>query len=499
MALFNEAKEEYTSLAQNGSWSQAEVQRAFHAKWAASCYKFAVAHGGLYIKCSQFIASLQNSSEAAGVPKEYVEALRPLTDAVPPRPWAEVATVAEEELNGPIEQFVESIEQVPIAAASLAQVHKAVLKPSKGSEGAASVTAAVKLQYPTLQAQIASDFEVMNMMQTMVAPVGYDFSWLLQDLQKYVTSELDFQTEAKNTQAAAEALQGLAPGVLVPPLVPALCSARTLATEFVTGLTRLDQPAALAAARLSSAACGALVAGCFSELWLVHGLVHGDPHAGNIYARAAPHTGRPQVVLLDHGLYHRLTTADRLRMCQLILAAATPLPSTSTVSRLSKHFAGALGPLFPALISPAFAFSTGMGLRNLRAASEGRLPAGTTLEDVWQTLVAMHNGESDVIGLLHSMGYVRGLLNALDNYPEQRRVHALTRSATQAVCEAKHSFLRAPRLALALRLTDLRVRALFAVLALLRVLLHILDRVAAALLVLTQAVFGKRRVAPHPQ
>lgn len=290
-----------------------------------------------------------------------------------------------------------------------------------------------------------------------------------------MTSELDFTSEAKNSQAASDALQSLAPSVLVPPLVPELCSARTMATEFVTGLTRLDKPEALKSERLSAGRMGELTSACFSELWLVHGLVHGDPHAGNVYGRRTPGTGKPQLVLLDHGLYHRLTAADRLTMCDLVLASASPWPNTTAVLKGAKHFAGALAPLFPALISPAFAFSTGMNLRQLRAASEGRLPAGTTLDDVWQTLVAMHAGESDVIGLLHSMGYVRGLQNAL-SYPEKPRVLALTRCATRAVCASRHIYFKGPRLALALRLTALRVHLLFLMLLVVGYLLPALDK-----------------------
>ena len=516
MALFNEAKEEYTALAAKGQWEAGGVRAntAFHTKWAAQCYEFAVNHGGLYIKASQFITSLQNSSEAAGVPREYVEALRPLTDSVPPRPFDQVASVAAEELGKPLSKFVKSIEEQPIAAASLAQVHKATVSADKlgtaegsssatsgggGSGGGGPVTVAVKLQYPMLREQIAADFEVMNMMQSMVAPTGYDFSWLLLDLQKYVTSELDFATEAKNTQAASDALRSLAPGVLVPSLVPALCSSRTLCTEFITGLTRLDKPSDLKALSLEPKALGDLCAAMFCELWLVHGLVHGDPHAGNVYCRPHPASRKPQVILLDHGLYHHLTDADRINMCEMILAAATPWPSCGKVMRLAKHFAGALAPLFPALISPAFAFSTGMSLRQLRAASEGRLPAGTTLDDVWQTLVAMHNGESDVIGLLHSMGYVRGLLNAL-NYDEKPRVLALTRCATRAVCSHRHKQLKAPRLALALALTATRVHLLFVLLFWLRLMLRVLDMLCNSILAcvsLCRRLTGGGRVTPE--
>ena len=492
MAYFQEAKTEHDALPPGESPARA----SFHLKWAARCHDFAVDHGGVYIKAAQFISSLQGGAGEAGVPREYVDALRPLTDRVPPRPFAGVAAVAEEELGAPLADLVESIEEEAIAAASLAQVHRAYVPPR--SKGAEPTAVALKLQYPTLREQIASDFEVLGMMQGMIAS-QYDFTWLLSDLQKYVSSELDFRTEAKNARAAADALNSLAPGVLVPPLVPKLCSERTLATEFVDGLTRLDRPAALATLQLSQHELGRLVSEAFATLSLRHGLVHGDPHSGNVYARVQPGGTRQspahaaaQLVVLDHGLYHRLTDADRLRMCTLILECARPWPSRKRVRAASTHFAGALAPLFPALLSPAFAIATGLSASQLRAASLGRLPEGTTLEDVWQTLVEMHNGESDVIGLLHSMGYIRGLQNSL-GYPEKERVRALTACAARATFEAaaagKKLLLHESRLALALRLCAIRVWLLFALLSVAGTLLRGYD-------ILRRATSA--RVAPDP-
>ena len=451
MTLFNQAKGEYDALKASREAAadpDGALLKAFHERWAVQCHDFAVNHGGVYIKAAQFIASLQGGAGEAGVPREYVEALRPLTDRVPPRPFEAVAPVAEEELGQPLGELLASIDQTPIAAASLAQVHKGRLldpnaktRSAKGGKdgGGGGDVVAMKLQYPSLREQVEADFMVLQTMQTMAAPSGYDFSWLLADLQKYVTSELDFTTEAKNAMAAAEALRSLAPSVLVPRVVGELSATRVMATEFVEGLTRLDRPTELAALGLDRLEIGALAAAAFSELALVNGLVHGDPHSGNVYTRPLPGGGGAprragsttvpaQLVILDHGLYHRLTDADRLGMCDLVLACATPWPSRARVRALAKRFAGGLAPLFPALLSPAFAFSTGLSLKQLRAAAEGRLPAGTTLDDVWQTLVEMHAGESDVLGLLHSMGYVRGLLNAFRSDGLSRRVRPVMNS-----------------------------------------------------------------------
>ena len=388
MALFNEGKSEYEALAQQPDPDGA-LRSALHSKFGAKVLDLAIKHGGVYIKACQFVASLQGGAGDARIPREYIDALRPLTDRVPPRAYEEVAAVAEAELGRPLEQAVVSLERLPVAAASLAQVHRAAL-----TDG---TRIALKLQYPGLREQMASDFETLRMMCMMSKPLGYDVSWVVEDIEKYVTSELDFTREAENAAAAAAALSPLSPGVLVPLPVLSLCRPRVLATVFAEGLLRLDAPAALEQHRIDRRRLGVLIARAFAELPLVHGLVHGDPHAGNVYARRQA-DGSTGLVILDHGLYHRLTHGDRLAFCDLVLACATPWASRRATRALASRFAPGLEPLFPVLLSPSFALATGLSSRELRAAAAGKLPEGVTLEDVWRALVALHAGESDVLG-----------------------------------------------------------------------------------------------------
>lgn len=470
MALFDQAKAEYQTLPD--IWADTEERRALHRKYGQECFKFCVTHGGVYIKASQFVGSLQGGAADATIPREYLEALRPLTDSVPTRPFGEVSRVAEEDLGKPLKDLVESVSETAIAAASLAQVHKGVAK-VRG----VSTPVAIKLQYPNLPEQVAADFMSLRMMSQMMQSPNYDLGWLIDDIEKYVTSELDFGREADHGRAARAALSSLAPGVLVPEVVRELSSPRILATEFVEGLVRLDDAPALRERGLEPYDVGQLVSSAFPELALVNGLVHGDPHAGNVYCRNAD--GKPggpaQLVILDHGLYHKLTDSDRLGICELIIEAARPFPRRRRVRDLAERYAGTLAPLFPSLLSPAFAFSTGLSPKQLRAAAAGRLPEGTTLEDVWQTLLAMHNGESDVLGLLHSFGYIRGLQNAL-HHPEKQRVLGLVDAATRAV-RARRSppwFFAGQRQALALLLAAFRVHLLFLLLAIIGRILRML-------------------------
>ena len=515
MALFNEAKEEYTALAAKGQWEAGGVR-------ANTSLPHKV--GGAVLRvCRQSRRPLHQGQpihhvapkllEAAGVPREYAEALRPLTDSVPPRPFDQVASVAAEELGKPLSKFVKSIEEQPIAAASLAQVHKATVSADKlgtaegsstptsgggGSGGGGPVTVAVKLQYPMLREQIAADFEVMNMMQSMVAPTGYDFSWLLLDLQKYVTSELDFATEAKNTQAASDALRSLAPGVLVPSLVPALCSSRTLCTEFITGLTRLDKPSDLKALSLEPKALGDLCAAMFCELWLVHGLVHGDPHAGNVYCRPHPASRKPQVILLDHGLYHHLTDADRINMCEMILAAATPWPSCGKVMRLAKHFAGRSRRSSPPSSRPPSPSPPACRCASCgqppRAAS--RAPPSMMSGKRWWRCITANRMSSGFCTRWDTCAACS--TPSTTTRSARARAHALRR--VRAVCSHRHKQLKAPRLALALALTATRVHLLFVLLFWLRLMLRVLDMLCNSILAcvsLCRRLTGGGRVTPE--
>ena len=281
----------------------------------------------------------------------------------------------------------------------------------------------------------------------------------------------------------------MSPPVTIPAPIPHLCSSRVLCTPFLPGLVRLDDATGLARIGVRGEQMGEYVCRAFGILSLVHGLVHGDPHAGNVYATGGKLRGRgyARLVILDHALYHRLTDADRLAFCELILACARPFPSRTKVRRLAERFAGPLWPLFPLLLSPLFALATPLNVDELRDAAAARLPARVSLDDVWQALNAMHSSDSDLIGLLHHLGYVRGLCS-MTGLSERRRVKILVRCATLAVHEAWWPVADRPWFSMGLWLFEVReLLALWA--AALRVeLLVLLLRVCA----LALGLFGRR-------
>jgi len=130
--------------------------------------------------------------------------------------------------------------------------------------------------------------------------------------------------------------------------------------------------------------------------------------------------------MLDHGLVHTLDDDMRVDVCNMFLACAAR--QRSEMVRLGEKFAGPLGRFFPLVLSPWFVFGSQVTLADIRAAYRRQLPPGVSLKDVGETLVKLYGRGGLAIGLLHSLGYTRGLLNDL-GCDERQRLIALVRSA----------------------------------------------------------------------
>lgn len=255
-----------------------------HRRSAEAIYQMAVRLEGLPIKICQFLGS-----RADVLPEAYVEVLSRLQDKVPPRPFSVMRPLIEGTWNRSIETLCSRFDETPIAAASLAQVHRARLHDGR--------EVAVKVQYPEVAQLVATDLQNFGILLQVLGRLepDFDFSVLLKEIGTLVPRELDFQNEAVNALRMKELLSHRA-DVFVPEVIEALSGPKVLTSEFAEGV-RVTDLAGLARYGVDPKDVAARLTDIFCQMIFVHGFFHGDPHPGNILVQP---DGR--LVLLDFGL-----------------------------------------------------------------------------------------------------------------------------------------------------------------------------------------------------
>lgn len=230
-----------------------------------------------------------------GLPEPVREALAQLqTDAPPMAPGLAESVVAEESGAPPAELFSEW-EPVPIASASIGQVHRAVTR--DGTE------VAVKVQYPGVAEAIAADLDNSELLFSMLGMLfpGLEAGPLVEELRERVLEELDYRIEADNQRLFADAYRGH-PYIHVPDVVSELSTARMLTTEMAHGARFAEVMNWPDGER--QAAAETLYRFVFGSIYAL-GAFNGDPHPGNYLFRPGG-----QVTFLDFGLVKRFQDAE---------------------------------------------------------------------------------------------------------------------------------------------------------------------------------------------
>jgi predicted unusual protein kinase regulating ubiquinone biosynthesis (AarF/ABC1/UbiB family) len=230
-----------------------------------------------------------------GMPEPLRQALSSLQQDAPPMSADLTAAVVEEQLGVAPDKAFAEWDPVPIAAASIGQVHRAITRDG--------VAVAVKVQYPGVDRAIRADLDNTDVVGSALAMLfpGLDPGPLVAELRARLDEELDYRLEARN-QALFAGFYAGHPFVHVPAVVPALCTGRVLTTELATG-ARFDEVAGWPDTERDLAA-EAIFRFVFRSLYRLHAF-NGDPHPGNYLFRPG---GR--VTFLDFGLVKRFTPAE---------------------------------------------------------------------------------------------------------------------------------------------------------------------------------------------
>ncbi len=299
----------YITLHERSRWFPSLVQardwRWQHERGASRVLETAATLGGALIKACQFASTRPDLLPAA-----YIHALIPLQDRMPPHPWPEIERAIQSELRQPLADVFAEIEREPVAAASIAQVHRARLGDGR--------RVAVKVQYPEIQDLVATDLAALDRLVKAVARLAPTIQ--LQPIVEYLRAtlplELDFVHEAQAMAQLRTALQAR-PDVVVPAVVPELSTSRLIVMEYMEGIKITDREA-MERAGISTSAVAKLLNDVYAEQMLRLGILHADPHPGNLLVQAGEYG--PRLVLLDHGLTVPLAPALVESLRQMVQA-----------------------------------------------------------------------------------------------------------------------------------------------------------------------------------
>ncbi|XP_034015519.1 aarF domain-containing protein kinase 1 [Thalassophryne amazonica] len=308
-----------------------------HRRSAERLRELCCVNRGTFIKVGQHLGALDYL-----LPEEYTSTLKVLHSRAPQSSMEEIRQVIREDLGKELSELFVSFEDKPQGAASLAQVHKAVLQDGQ--------TVAIKVQHPKVRRQSHKDIVVMEVLVQVVHWLFPDFTfmWLVDEAKKNLPLELDFLNEGHNAERAARMLAHV-PFLKIPAIHWNLSTKRILTMDFAEG-GEVNDREYMRKHGISVNEISENLGKIYSEMIFVHGFVHCDPHPGNVLVRKCPQSKKTEIVLLDHGLYQVLHSEFRLNYCHLWQALIKG--DMSAVERYSRRLgAGDLYPLFACVLS----------------------------------------------------------------------------------------------------------------------------------------------------
>ncbi|KXZ44555.1 hypothetical protein GPECTOR_65g173 [Gonium pectorale] len=255
--------------------------------------------GPAYIKIAQ-----QLSTRVDLVPPPYLEEFKRLQDNVRTFSTIEAREVLESGLGCSVDRVFEWLSAEPLAAASLGQVYRGKLRQEYGGG-----EVAVKVQRPAVLETVALDIYIMRRAAILVSSLpGMSDQWavVLDDWATRFFEEMDYQLEAQNTMAFKQQMASLQ-GISVATVYPELTTRKVIVTEWVEG-EKLNH----SKAEDVRALCSTLL-NCYLIQLLETGLLHADPHPGNLLR-----TADGKIVILDFGLMTEVTEDQRVALIEFI-------------------------------------------------------------------------------------------------------------------------------------------------------------------------------------
>ncbi|KAK4798060.1 hypothetical protein SAY86_030386 [Trapa natans] len=289
-----------------GSEERLKMKHEVHLRSAYKLQELCFKNGGIYIKLGQYLGQLEYL-----VPQEYVLVMREsMLNKCPVSSYQQVCEVFKKELGDEPDKIFSEFDPVPIASASLAQVH--VARTHDGQK------VAVKVQHTHMTDTAMTDHSTVNLIVNTLHRIfpTFDYRWLVDEMRESLPKELDFLEEAKNGEKCIYNFRKLSPhiaeAVYAPKVHWNLSTSKLLTMEYIDG-AQINDITSIKKLGIQPSEVSKLVSHAFAEMMFKHGFVHCDPHAANLLVRPISSRSfslfgnrKPQLVLLDHGLYKEL-------------------------------------------------------------------------------------------------------------------------------------------------------------------------------------------------
>ena len=263
--------------------------------------------GPTFIKVGQLL-----STRADILPTESVEELSKLQDKVPAFTATRARQIIEADLGKPIEEMFNHFDPIPLAAASLGQVHKAQLH--TGEE------IVVKVQRPGLLKLFAIDLGILKKIAEYFQNHrkygrGRDWVGIYEECRKILYEEADYLNEGRNADTFRRNFR-VDRRIIVPRVYWRYASKRVLTLEYLPGI-KVSNYAALEATGLDRKAIARIGAEAYMEQLLNHGFFHADPHPGNLAV-----TGKGELIFYDFGMMGRIQSITRDKLLKTFFSIA---------------------------------------------------------------------------------------------------------------------------------------------------------------------------------
>ena len=288
---------------------------------AAQFRSLAIRMGGVMIKVGQFL-----SSRLDVLPPEITEELAGLQDEVPPEKFEEIRKQAETDLGAPLNEKYESFEEIPLAAASLGQVHRARLCVADAEGDFCDVV--VKIQRPFIDQLIEVDLSAIRQVGGWLQkypPVAkrVDVPSLVEEFSTSIREEVDYLAEGRNAEIFGKNFKDVA-RVHVPRVVWTHTTRRVLTLEDVFAIKITDYEA-ISAAGIDRAEVARQLLDTYLKQIFEDGFFHADPHPGNLFVTplaGQTEDGKPawQLTFVDFGMVGHVPDSLRAGLREMLIA-----------------------------------------------------------------------------------------------------------------------------------------------------------------------------------